>query len=148
MSGKRPSVVNKKAKFEFKFIETFVAGVVLKGTEVKSLREGKVTLGEAYCYFKNNELFIKDLHITPYAQGNLHNVDPRRDRKLLLKKKELEKLKKKSEQKGLTIIPVKLFFNERNFVKIEIALAQGKKLYDKRHDIKTKDIKRDLERLD
>ena len=138
----RPTITNRKARFEFHFLEVFDAGIVLTGTEIKSIRNGKVTLGEGYCLFKGDELYIKDLHISPYEHGNIFNPDPRRERKLLLGRKELDKLKAKSEEKGLTIIPVKLYFNERNFAKLQIALAKGKKLYDKRQDIKDRDSKR------
>jgi len=146
VSSGKPVIVNKKAKFEFSFLETYVAGISLKGTEVKSIREGNVVISESYCHFVGNDLMIRDLHIAPYDKGNIHNVDPRRERKLLLKRKELIKLKEKSEQKGLTIIPIKIFFNSRNLAKLEIALAKGKKLYDKREDIKTRDIKREMDR--
>lgn len=143
---KSPTILNRQAKFEYHFIETYVAGLVLKGTEIKSVREGKVNIKEGYCYFRDGELYIKDMHINPYTLGNIHNVDPVRERKLLLSKLELKKLKTKSEEKGLTIIPVKLFFNDRNLAKLEIALAQGKKLYDKREDIKSRDTQRMVQR--
>jgi SsrA-binding protein len=141
-----PTIQNKKAKFEYHLLETYEAGIALKGTEVKSIRLGKVQFTDAYCYFNDGELFIKELHISPYDFGNINNDDPRRERKLLLKKKQLKRLKEKSEEKGLTIIPVKIFFSDRGFVKVEIALAQGKKLYDKRQDIKDKDLTRESQR--
>jgi SsrA-binding protein len=141
-----PQIVNRRARFEYQFIETHVCGIELKGTEVKSIRLAKVQLPEAYCYFQNGELFIKDMHITPYEFGNIHNADPRRERKLLMKRKELNKLKASSEEQGLTIIPVKLFFNDKGMVKIEIALAKGKKLYDKRESIKSRDQERETRR--
>lgn len=142
----RPTLVNRKAKHEYSFLQKFEAGIVLKGTEVKSIRLSKVQLGEAYCYFNNGELFVKDLYISPYTEGNIFNVDPRRVRKLLLSRKELEKLKSSMDEKGLTIVLYKIFFNERNMVKLEIALAKGKKLYDKRHSLKEKDAKRAIDR--
>lgn len=145
-NSKSPTISNRQARFEYHFIETHIAGIVLKGTEIKSVRESKVNLKEAYCYFRDGELYIKDMHINPYEMGNIHNVDPVRERKLLMSKMELKKLKAKSEEKGLTIIPVKLFFNDRNLAKIEIALAQGKKLYDKREDIKSRDTQRMIQR--
>lgn len=144
--SKSPTIINRSARREYEFIETYTAGLVLKGTEIKSIRDGKINLKEAFCYFKGEELFIKDMHISPYTQGNIHNVDPVRERKLLLTGKELEKLKAKSEEKGLTIIPVKVFFNQRNFAKMEIALARGKKLFDKREDIKKRDTERMIKR--
>lgn len=142
----KPTIQNRKARHEFSFIDVFDAGIMLAGTEIKSIRLGKASIAEAYCFFAGNELYIKDMHINPYEFNQQFALDPRRDRKLLLSKKELEKLKSKSEEKGLTIIPVKLYFNERNICKIQIALAQGKKLFDKRHDIKERDVKRSMDR--
>ena len=141
-----PTISNRKARYEFRFIDIFDAGIVLSGTEIKSIRLGKANIAESYCFFIDDELFIKDMHINPYEFGNLNNLDPRRDRKLLLSKRELQKLKAKSEEKGLTIIPVKLYFNKRNLCKIQVALAEGKKLYDKRNDIKDRDTKRIMDR--
>lgn len=142
----RPTIKNKKARFEYHFLDEYEAGIVLTGTEIKSVREGKVQLGEAYCVFKGDELYIKDMHISHYKHGSIFNPDPRRERKLLLRRRELTKLKAKSEEKGLTIVPVRLFFNKRNYAKLVIALAKGKKLYDKRHDIKDRDTQRMLDR--
>ena len=141
-----PTIVNKKAKFEYHFLETFEVGIVLKGTEVKAIREGKVQLAEAFCHFNAHELFVKDMHISHYSHGNIHNVDTSRERKLLLKRKELRKLKAKLEQKGLTLVVVKIFFNERNMVKLKIALSKGKKLYDKRQTMKEREIKREMDK--
>ena len=138
---------NKKASFEYEFLEKFVAGVVLRGTEIKSIRLGKVNFGDAYCSFFKNELYVKEFHISPYEKGTHYNHEPKRERKLLLSKKELRRLLTKSEEKGLTIIPTRIFINERGYAKLEIALARGKKMYDKRESIKKKDIKRDMERL-
>ncbi len=138
---------NRKASFEFRFLEKFEAGIILKGTEVKSLREGKASVQEAYCYLRDDELFIKGMHIAPYTQASFSSHEMTRDRKLLLKKKELKKLKSKTEEKGLTIVPVRIFINNRGFAKLEIALAQGKKLFDKREDIKKKDQDRELKRM-
>jgi SsrA-binding protein len=140
------NIKNKKASFEYSFLETFIAGIQLMGTEIKSVRNAKVSMQEAYCYFNNGELYVKSMHIAPYEKGTHFNHEPLRERKLLLKKKELTKLESKSEEKGLTIIPVRLFINDRGFAKMEIALAKGKKLYDKREDIKAKDVKREMER--
>ncbi|MFN6945311.1 MAG: SsrA-binding protein SmpB [Cytophagaceae bacterium] len=144
---KTVNIRNKKASFEFQFIDTYVAGISLMGTEIKSIRQGKVNLQDGFCYFNNEELFVKNLHISKYDEGSYYNHDPLRDRKLLLTKKELKKLLTKSEEKGLTIIPIRLFINDRGLAKLEIALAKGKKLYDKREDIKQKDIKRELDRI-
>lgn len=141
------NIKNKKASFEFEFIDTYVAGLMLKGTEIKSIREGKVSLTEAYCIFFENELFIRQMHISPYSMAASYNHEAVRDRKLLLKKKELEKLQTKSEEKGLAIIPVRIFINDRGKAKLEIALARGKKLHDKRQDLKEKDAKRELQRM-
>lgn len=138
---------NRKASFEYHFLDTYVAGIVLTGTEIKSIREGKLNLSEAYCYFNRGELFVKQLHISPYAQGTHYNHDPMRERKLLLKNSELKKLEAKSQESGLTIIPVRLFVNDRGWVKLEIALAKGKKLYDKRENIKQKDLQREMSRM-
>lgn len=141
------NIKNKKASFEFEFIDTYVAGLMLKGTEIKSIREGKVSLTEAYCVFYEDELFIRQMHISPYSMAASYNHEAVRDRKLLLKKKELEKLQTKSQEKGLAIIPVRIFINDRGKAKMEIALARGKKLHDKRQDLKEKDAKRELQRM-
>ena len=139
-------IKNKKAKYEYEFLEKFTAGIVLTGTEVKSIRSGKASIKEGYCYLFNGELFLKNANISIYEFGNIHNHDPLRDRKLLLSKKELRGLVKKTQDVGLTIVPYRLFINDKGLVKLNIALAKGKKLYDKRSSIKEKDVKRDLER--
>lgn len=141
------NIKNRKASFEYEFLDTYIAGIMLKGTEIKSIREGKASLTEAYCYFRNGELYIKQMHISPYSLAAHYNHEPVRDRKLLLSKKELNKLEGKSEEKGLSIIPVRLFINDRGLAKLEIALARGKKIHDKRQSIKEKDAKRDLDRM-
>lgn len=140
-------IINRKAKFEYNFLQGFEAGIMLKGTEVKSLRTGDANLRDAYCLFTNQELYIKSLFIAEYDHGNLNNHETRRDRKLLLKKPELRKLEKKSTEKGLTIVPYRIFFSERGLAKVELFLAQGKKSFDKRQNIKERDAKRDLDRL-
>lgn len=140
------SIVNRKAKYEFHKIQELEAGIVLKGTEVKSLKAGNANLSDAYCLFVRGELILKSAFIAEYDHGNIHNHESRADRKLLLKKQELKKLEKKVKEKGYTIIPYKFYFNERGFAKVEIWLAQGKKVHDKRASIKEKDIKRDLDR--
>jgi SsrA-binding protein len=139
-------IKNKKASFEYFLIERFVAGIELTGTEIKSIRTGKVSLVESYCTFKGDELFVINLHIAEYKYGTYNNHEPKRDRKLLMTRRELNKLSGKLKEKGLTLIPTLLFINEKGLAKLEIALAKGKKLYDKRESIKTKDTNRDLER--
>jgi SsrA-binding protein len=141
------NIKNKKASFEYQFIDTFVAGIVLQGTEIKSIREGKANLQESYCAFKDNELWVLNMHISPYDMGTHYNHEPKRERKLLLGKRELKKLDSKSKEKGLTIIPFRLFVTQRGLAKVEIALAKGKKVHDKREDIKQKDIKREMDRI-
>jgi SsrA-binding protein len=141
------NIKNKKASFEFEFIDTYVAGLMLKGTEIKSIREGKVSLTEAYCMFLDEELFVRQMHIAPYSMAASYNHEAVRDRKLLLNKKELAKLQTKSQEKGLAIIPVRIFINDRGKAKMEIALARGKKIHDKRQDLKEKDAKRELQRM-
>lgn len=140
-------IKNRKASFQYEFIEKFEAGMVLKGTEIKSIREGKASVQEAYCFLKGNEAFVKGMNISPYANASFESHDMTRERKLLLKKREIAKLREKTEEKGLTIVPVRLYMNSRGFAKLEIALAKGKKIYDKREDIKKKDQKRELERM-
>lgn len=140
------SIKNRRASFDYSFIEKFIAGIVLVGTEIKSIRQGKASLVDSYCYFKNDELFIKNLNIAIYTEGNIYNHEPTRERKLLLKKIELHKLKKKLTDKGLTIIPISLFTSDSGYAKIEIALAKGKKQFDKREDLKTKDLNREFNR--
>lgn len=141
------SIRNKRAGFEFELLDKYIAGLVLKGTEIKSIKEGKVNLQDGYCYFNNGELFVKGISITPYAQGTHYNHEAARERKLLLKRSELKKLEGKVEEKGLTLVPLRLFINARGFAKLEIALARGKKLHDKRESIKERDVKRELSRL-
>lgn len=137
---------NKKAGFEFFLLEDYSAGIQLTGTEIKSLREGKANLTDAYCLFVGEELFVKNLHISEYTYGTHYNHDPKRDRKLLLTKRELRKLLTKTKEKGLTIIPTVLFINEKGLAKLDISIAKGKKLYDKRETLKTKDTKREMDR--
>ncbi len=143
---KNIEIVNKKANFEFHFLQTFEAGILLTGTEVKSIRLGNANLKDAYCSFSNNELFVRNMFIAEYKFGNIFNHESRRDRKLLLRKSELNKLDKKVKEKGLTIIPYRVFISERGHIKLEIALAQGKKSFDKRVSIKEKDLERDMAR--
>jgi SsrA-binding protein len=139
-------IENRRAKFDYQFLEKFVAGMVLTGTEIKSIREGKAALVDSYCYFRNNELYIKNLNITPYSEGTHYNHEPNRERKLLLSKAELRKLDKKLKDQGLTIVPVKLFIAASGYAKLEIALAKGKKEFDKRESIKKRDTEREINR--
>jgi SsrA-binding protein len=141
------NIKNKKAYFDYEILERLVAGMQLTGTEIKSIRMGKASLADAYCVFKNNELFVKNMRISVYDQGSYNNHEPYRDRKLLLNRKELNKLEKQTREKGLTIIVLRVFINEHGYAKLEIALARGRKKYDKREAIKQKDLKRDMERL-
>ncbi|WP_198675209.1 SsrA-binding protein SmpB [Pleomorphovibrio marinus] len=141
------NIKNRKASYEFEFIDKYVAGVVLTGTEIKSIREGKVSLTEAYCYFRRSELFIKQMHIAPYSLASHFNHDAVRERKLLLQKQELKKIENKFAEKGLSIVPIRIFINNKGLAKIEIALSKGKKVHDKRQSIKEKDAKRDLQRM-
>ena len=140
-------IVNRKAKFEYQFLQTYEAGMALVGTEVKSIRNGEVNIGDAWCVFDGDELFLKNLHIGQYKHGPAQQHDPLRTRKLLLKRAELRKLHRRVKEKGLTIVPVRIYFSESGFAKCEIALAQGKRSYDKRQSIKDRDMKRDLERI-
>ena len=140
---KSVSIVNKKAKFEYEFLQTETCGIQLVGSEVKSIRGGKASISESYCYFNNGELFVKGMNISDYGYGSSH--DTTRDRKLLLKRKELNNLENQLTN-GLTIIPYRIFLNDKGLIKMEIALARGKKLYDKRETIKNRDIDRDMKR--
>lgn len=139
-------IKNRKVTFEYELIEKWIAGIKLTGTEIKSIRGGKVNLTESYCLFYGGELFVKNMHISEYDFGTCNNHEARRDRKLLLNRKELTKLEKKVKESGLTIVCVKLFINERGLAKLEIALARGKKTYDKRESLKQKDSQRDMDR--
>lgn len=140
-------IKNRKAKYEYEFIDTYEAGVVLKGTEIKSLREGKASVQEAYCHIFRDEVYIKGMTISPYRESSFHSHEQQRERKLLLKKKEIEKLKSKTEEKGLTLVPSKIYINKRGFAKVQVVVARGKKLHDKRDSIKKKDQKRELDRM-
>ncbi|NMB51747.1 MAG: SsrA-binding protein SmpB [Bacteroidales bacterium] len=137
---------NKKASHDYEFLDKYIAGIQLTGTEIKSIREGKASLSDSYCFFNQGELFIKGMHIAEYWWGNLNNHDPMREKKLLLTKRELRKLEKKVKESGLTIIVLKIFLNDRGLAKAEIALAKGKKEYDKRQTIRQKDLEREMDR--
>jgi SsrA-binding protein len=140
------NIRNKRAYFEYEVLEKFVAGIQLVGTEIKSIRNAKASIGEAYCRFTKQELYVVNMNISEYDFGNINNHEARRDRKLLLNKKELDKLQKKTKESGLTIIPLKMFLNDRGLAKMEIAMAKGKKTHDKRETLKEKDDKRDMDR--
>jgi SsrA-binding protein len=141
------NIRNRQAGFEYELLDKYVAGLILKGTEIKSIREGKVNLQDGYCYFNNGELFVKGINITPYAQGTHYNHEGTRERKLLLKRSEIKKLEGRIEEKGLTLVPTRLFINDRGFAKLEIAVGRGKKLHDKRDSIREREAKRDLNRM-
>lgn len=139
-------IVNRRAGFEYHMVQKYTAGMVLTGTEIKSIREGHVNITDAFCFIKDGELFIRNMHISVWKQGSYYNHDPLRVRKLLLKRAELKKIKVKAIEKGLTIIATKLYLSESGYAKIEIAVAQGKKSFDKREDIKKRDITREIAR--
>ena len=140
-------IKNKRASFEYEFIDTYTAGIVLTGTEIKSIRAGKVSLVDSYCYFSGKELFVKNMNISDYWQGSFNRHEPRRDRKLLLTRHELNKLYRATREKGLTIIVSRLFIAGNGYAKLNIALARGKREYDKRETIKEKDQKRESDRM-
>lgn len=144
---KTANILNKRARFDYEIIETFVAGIVLTGTEIKSIRLGKANIAESFCEFNNNELFAINTYIEEYAFGNQFNHNARSERKLLLNRKELKSLQKNVQAKGLTIVPLKLFTNEKGLAKLQIGLCKGKKNYDKRESLKEHDTKRDLDRI-
>lgn len=139
-------IKNKKASHEYEFLETFTSGLVLQGTEIKSIRQGKASIMEAYCRFNEGELFIYNMHVTEYDKGGFVNHIPTRVRKLLLNKVELKRLEKKLKDQGLTIVPTRLFVSQSGYAKLNIALAKGKKLFDKRESLKQTDSKRDIDR--
>ena len=145
---KNINIQNKRARFEYELLDQFNAGIVLTGTEIKSIRNSKATITDSFCEFNDkNELYVINMSIEEYNYGTTHNHKPKQSRKLLLNKKKLKKLSKEVKNSGLTIVPLKLFINEKGFAKIRIALARGKKLYDKRENIKDRDNKRKLERI-
>lgn len=142
------TIKNKKASHEYFFLDTYIAGVQLVGVEIKSIRDGRVNLSEAYCVFQNGELYLKNTHISPYENAGYVKIDPLRDRKLLLNRNELRKLSEGVERKGLTIVPTKMFINEKGLCKVEVCLCQGKKNYDKRESLKEKDMKKRTNNLE
>ncbi len=139
-------IKNKRATFDYELIDKYQAGIVLVGTEIKSIRLGKASLVDTFCYFNDGELWVKDMNISEYFYGTYNNHLPRRDRKLLLNKKELSKIRRQTKETGFTIVPTKLFLNEKGLAKLEIAVAKGKKEYDKRESLKEKDDKRQMDR--
>jgi SsrA-binding protein len=143
---KSVNILNRQASYEYQFLAKYSAGIMLKGTEIKSIREGKVNLKDGFCTFFKGELWLHGVTISQYTEGTYYNHEPTRPRKLLLNKRELHQLEKSAEEQGLTIIPIRMFTSERGFAKVEIALARGKKLYDKREDLKERDQKREMER--
>lgn len=140
-------IKNRSAYYEYFIDDKYVAGMVLSGTEVKSLRQGKASFNDGYCIIHKGEAWLKNLHIAEYSHGTANNHDPLRDRKLLLQKRELKKIESKLKEKGYTLIPLRIFFNEKNLAKIEIGLGKGKKLHDKRESIKQKDVEREMKRF-
>ena len=141
------SIKNRKAKFNYEFLDKYTAGIKLAGTEIKAIREGKANIAESFCEFSNHELFVINMHVEEYSHATHFNHNPKSERKLLLQKRELRKLEKEVTNSGLTIIPLKMFINDRGLAKLQIALAKGKKLYDKRDTIKDRDNKRRLDRI-
>ena len=140
------NIKNRKAEYEYHLLSTFTAGIVLTGTEIKSIRAGKVNLTDSYCSFINGELWAHNIHISEYANGSYNNHEPKRDRKLLLNKKELKKIQSKLNDRGMTVIPTRMWINENGYAKLDIALARGKKMFDKRESIKEKDNRREAMR--
>ena len=140
------NIRNKKAYFEYHILEEFTAGIQLLGTEIKSIRDGKANINDAFCAFLNKQLYIRNMHIAEYSHGSFYNHEAKRDRILLLNKNEIAKLKAKTEEKGFTIIPLNIFVNNRGFAKVLIGLAQGKKIYDKRETLKDRDSKIEIDR--
>ena len=139
-------IKNRRASFDYEFIERYTAGIVLSGTEIKSIRAGKACLVDSYCYLVNGELYVRNMNVSEYWWGSYNRHDPKRDRKLLLNKRELRKLQRATREKGLTIVALKIFISENGYAKLDIALARGKREYDKRESIKEKDMRRERER--
>jgi len=141
------NIKNKRATFDYEIVDTFTAGIVLTGTEIKSIRLGKASLVDTFCFFARQELWVKNMHIAEYFYGSYNNHVARRDRKLLLNSKELKKLERATKETGFTIVPLRMFINEKGLAKVVIALAKGKKQYDKRQSVREKDDKRDMDRM-
>lgn len=147
MAEKNINITNRRAYFDFEILEKLTAGIMLTGTEIKSIREGKANINEGFCFIHKDELFIRNMHITEYSHGSHYNHEPLRQRKLLLTGKEIKKWGNKVKEKGLTIVPLKVLINERGYAKMEIGLAKGKKTHDKRETLKAKDSKREMDRV-
>ena len=147
MANNQINIKNRRATFDYEIIETFTAGIVLTGTEIKSIRTGKAGLTDTFCFINNDEVWVKNMYISEYFYGSYNNHEARRDRKLLLNKKEIERLKKNNDLAGFSIVPLRLFINERGFARLVIAIAKGKKIYDKRQSIKEREDKRLLDRI-
>lgn len=147
MKADQINIKNKRARFDYEISDTYIAGIVLTGTEIKSIREGKASLTDSYCMVENGEVWVKGMNISEYFYGSYNNHVARRDRKLLLNKKEISKLQKTSEDAGYTIVPLKVFINERGLAKIQIGLGRGKKQYDKRQSIREREDKRNIDRM-
>ncbi|ADF53412.1 SsrA-binding protein [Zunongwangia profunda SM-A87] len=141
------NIKNRKAKFQYEFLDKYIAGIKLAGTEIKAIRQGKASIAESFCEFQDGELYVINMHVEEYSHATHFNHNPKSERKLLLQKRELRKLEKEVKNGGLTIIPLRLFINDRGLAKIQITLAKGKKLYDKRETIKDRDNKRKLDRI-
>jgi len=140
-------IKNKRAAFDFEMLSTYTAGIVLVGTEIKSIRQGKASLVDTFCFFSNDELWVKNMNISAYFYGSYNNHLPRRDRKLLLNRKELDKIRRQTKETGFTIVPIQLYLDEKGLAKLQIAVAKGKKSYDKRETLKIKDDKRMMDRV-
>lgn len=146
MSDNKLNIKNKKAYYEYEILDKYVAGIQLTGSEIKSIRNGKASIAEGYCYFNKGELFIKGMHVAEYNHASYNNHEPYRERKLLLNRQELDKLNRKLRTKGMTLVPLKMFLSKSSYAKLEIGLAKGKKLHDKRESIKQRDDKRTMDR--
>lgn len=147
MKADQVNIRNKRARFDYEISDTYIAGIVLTGTEIKSIRSGKASLSDTYCLVENGEVWVKGMNISEYFYGSYNNHTPRRDRKLLLTKKEIAKLARTSEDPGYTIVPLKVFINERGLAKMQIGLGRGKKQYDKRQSIREREDKRNIDRM-
>lgn len=147
MDAKDVNIKNKRARFDYEITDTYTAGIVLTGTEIKSVRQGKASLADTFCYVANGEVWIKNMHIAEYSYGSYNNHEVRRDRKLLLQRKEIRKLEKDGKEAGFTIVPLRMFINERGLAKVQIGLGRGKKEYDKRQSIKEREDKRSIQRM-
>ncbi|MDD3108211.1 MAG: SsrA-binding protein SmpB [Alistipes sp.] len=144
---KKIAIKNKRATYDYEMIDTYTAGIVLSGTEIKSLRMGKASLADCYCYFDRHELYVRGMNIAEYYWGTYNNHQPKRDRKLLLQHRELAKLERALQDRGLTVVGIKLFINEKGLAKLQIGLGRGRKNYDKREYIKEKDVRREIDRV-